>query len=221
VPIRLPDGEPAFDTWRVIPLREFVRLLLDKAAAAVGRPLIVAIDGRSGNGKTTVAARLEAAFPGAATVHTDDVAWWHSRFGWEDLMIGGILEPLHQGDPVSYRPPAWLERSRGGSIVVPASASMVIIEGVGSGRRELAPLTDVMVWVQSDAVEAERRGIGRDGGDEDAVRRWNEWMAEERPFLARDRPWERAAIVVSGTPAVAHDPVTEVVIAGSSGVGPA
>lgn len=220
MPIGLLDGEPAFDTWRVISLREFVRLVLDSAGPTVGRPPVVAIDGRSGSGKTTVAARLEAALPGAATVHTDDVAWCHSRFGWDDLMIGGILEPLHQGDPVSYRPPAWLERSRGGSIAVPARASMAIIEGVGAGRRELAPMIDVVVWVQSDAVEAERRGIRRDGGDEDAVQRWNEWMAEERPFLARDRPWQRAAVVVLGTPAVAHDPVTDVIIAGPSGVGP-
>ena len=28
------------------------------------------------------------------------------------------------------------------------------------------------------------------------------WMAEELPFLAADRPWERAGLVVAGTPPV-------------------
>jgi hypothetical protein len=38
-------------------------------------------------------------------------------------------------------------------------------------------------------------------------------MAEERPFLAADRPWERAGLVVAGTPGLPHDPATELVVA--------
>ena len=39
------------------------------------------------------------------------------------------------------------------------------------------------------------------------------WMAEELPFLAADRPWERAGLVMAGTPPLAHDPSTELVVA--------
>ena len=39
-------------------------------------------------------------------------------------------------------------------------------------------------------------GIARDGGD---VAGWEEWQSEELPFLARDRPWERADVIVAGT----------------------
>jgi hypothetical protein len=39
-----------------------------------------AVDGRSSSGKTTLAARVQAAVAGSAVVHTDDIAWWHSRF---------------------------------------------------------------------------------------------------------------------------------------------
>ena len=38
-------------------------------------------------------------------------------------------------------------------------------------------------------------------------------MAEELPFLAADRPWERARLVVAGTPPLGHDPRTELVVA--------
>lgn len=33
-------------------------------------------------------------------------------------------------------------------------------------------------------------------------------------FLAEDRPWERADLIVSGTPELPHDPSSEVVVAG-------
>jgi hypothetical protein len=49
--------------------------------------------------KTTLAARLQDVVAGSALVHTDDLAWWHSRFGWADLLIGGILAPARPGAP--------------------------------------------------------------------------------------------------------------------------
>jgi len=89
----------------------------------------------------------------------------------------------------------------------------VIVEGVGAGRRELTHLLDAVVWLQSDSVEAERRVILRDAADASAIEDRQAWMAEEIPFLAVDRPWERANVIVAGTTNITHDPVGEVVIA--------
>jgi hypothetical protein len=152
---------------------------------------------------------------GAAVVHTDDIAWWHSRFGWADLLIGGILGPVHRGEQVSFRPPRWAEHGRGGSIDVPASCPLLIIEGVGAGRREAAHLVDALIWVQSDQREAERRGLARIGqpGGSGTARDLREWMAVEEPFLADQRPWERADLIVAGTPQIPTDPLTELVVA--------
>ena len=112
-----------------------------------------------------------------------------------------------------YQPPAWAIRGRTGHIDVSANASVVIIEGVGAARREVTHLLDAVVWVQSDFAEAKRRAILRDGGDAPARERWHAWMTEELPFLAADRPWERATIIVAGTPDIVHDHTREVVIA--------
>src|SRR5947209_5361773 len=98
----------------------------------------------------------------AAVVHSDDVAWAHSRFGWDDLMISGVLRPLRAGRPVHYRRSGWDKNGRTGHLTVAAGLSTVIIEGVGVSRRGLAPLVDVVVWVQSDFAEAKRRGMRRD-----------------------------------------------------------
>ena len=38
-------------------------------------------------------------------------------------------------------------------------------------------------------------------------------MAEERPFLLDDRAWERATVIVAGSPELPHEPTAEVVVA--------
>jgi hypothetical protein len=50
----------------------------------------------------------------------------------------------------SYRPPGWDIHCRRGAIEVPAGARLLILKGVGAGRRELAACFDRLTWVQSD-----------------------------------------------------------------------
>jgi hypothetical protein len=78
------------------------------------RPVVLAVDGRSSSGKTTLAARLRDAVTGSSVVHTDDIAWQHSRFGWADLLIDGILIPARGGHEVAFRPPRWEGHQRAG-----------------------------------------------------------------------------------------------------------
>jgi hypothetical protein len=209
----LGEGEPAAGPWQVVPLDELVRMLRPPDGGPGVRPWVLAVDGRSGSGKTTLAGRIRGVAEASTVVHTDDVAWSQAMFDWADLLAGGVLEPIRRGEPVSYRPPAWSQRQRAGAIEVPHGRELVIIEGAGSARRELMHLIDAVVWVQSDLAEAERRGIERDGGDEAAISFWHLWMAEELPFMADQRPWTRANVIVAGTPRLPHDRANEVVIA--------
>jgi uridine kinase len=207
--VRTGPGEPVAGPWRV-------RRLDDLASSFAGKR-VLAVDGRGGSGKSTLAGRLAARLPGSVVVHTDDVAWNHSRFGWDDLMICGILTPFRAGREVAYQPPAWAPNGRTGEIAVPAETATLIIEGVGASRRDFAGLLDVAIWVQSDYDEARRRGIARDmardGHDQQtALRLWWEWEEEEVPFLVADRPWDRADIIVAASPVLPYDPDTEVAV---------
>jgi hypothetical protein len=152
-----------------------------------------------------------------------DIAWEHSRFGWADLLIDGILTPLRHGRAVSYRPPRWDEHGRAGSLEVPAGCPLLIIEGDGAGRREVTHLIDTLLWVQADEREAAGRNAAR-AADPPAVDLANQaadgapfdddgWMAEEIPFNTDQRTWERADIIVCGTPQIPYSPSTQVVIA--------
>ena len=215
--MQLAPEEPEAGPWRAKRLTVVIETLtgLGTNMRTRERSVVLTVDGRSSSGKTTLAVRVQAAVPGSVVFHTDDIAWWHSRFGWADLLIEGILMPVHRGEPVSFRPPRWAERGRGGSIDVPASCPLLIIEGVGAGRREAAHLVDALIWVQSDQREAERRSLARVGqpGGPTTVRDLRGWMAEEEPFLADQRPWERADLVVAGSPRISVDPVTQLIVA--------
>ena len=233
VGLRLAPEEPEAGPWRAELVSEVasvmtrlgrergagdrpVALAGDRPAVlAVDRPMVLAVDGRSSSGKTTLAARLRDAVPGSAVVHTDDIAWWHSRFGWADPLIEGVLEPARAGRAVAFRPPRWEDRGRLGAIEVPADCSLLIVEGVGAARRESAHLIDVAIWVQADEAETERRNLARVGTPNGSatVQDHLDWMAEEIPFLADQRPWERVDLVVCGTQLIVFDSATELVVA--------
>ena len=209
--MQLSPEEPHFGPWQVAPVQAFVRLL-EGTFPKTGGLKVVAIDGRSASGKTTIAKRLNQAIPASVVVSTDDVAWHHSFFDWTDLLLENVLEPARAGRGVAYRPPAWLERDREGALTVPEGCSVLILEGVGAARRELTHALDTAIWVQSDMAQARVRGIARDGGDA-AIPFWDEWMTAELVFLADQEPWERADFVVIGTPELKHYPTSEVVFA--------
>ncbi len=203
--MELLGGEPAFGPWRAVDASAIIEFVLGGGRWPLGRPLVVAVDGRGGSGKSTLAAALAGTHVGAVVVHTDDVAWHEPFFGWGPLLRDGVLLPLRRGEAVAFRPPAWGRHGRDGWIEVPAGSGLVVVEGVGAAQRSFGDLIDASIWVQSDFVEAERRGIARDvaeglnGGREAAVAFWHEWMSHELTFLSEQRPWERARLVVAGT----------------------
>lgn len=211
--MRVGPGEPQIERWKVIRIAELIERVLGAGSGKPQGPKIIAVDGRSGGGKSTLANQLQRCWAHSTIIHTDDVAWHHSYFGWSELLIDGVLRPVRANQPVDFRPPAWESRGRLGSISVPEGCQVVIVEGVGASRLEVWPWLTASIWIQSDMDEAERRGIARDGGTEEAKRFWMDWMRAENAFLAVQQPWLRAAAIVNGTPTMDYDAEQEVVVA--------
>lgn len=208
--------EPAAGPWRVEPVEAVTDTF---AAAHMGveegpeRPLVIAVDGRTGSGTAAVAQTLRAHVPDSVIVHTEDFAWHPAFFGWAEVMREGVLEPLYRGEAVRYRPLAKDEREDHGVVTIAEGCPAVFIEGVGAARQELMRWIDAVVWVQSDRTPASEEGATtpvRPGGEGHAR---EGWRAEEDRFLADQRPWERADLIVAGGAApLPHDSATELVV---------
>ncbi|GLL02249.1 uridine kinase family protein [Dactylosporangium matsuzakiense] len=211
--MRLHEGEPEATGWQSITVLDAVGRLRAAAPDVAGRPRVIAVDGRGGAGKTMLAERLRRAVPNSAVVHTDDVAWNHAYFDWGGLMAEHILEPLHRGAAVDYRPGAWAAHGRPGSITVPAGADWVWVEGTGIIRRELARWLDASMWLQGDLDEQERLLVDRDGDSAEQQEHIANWLREEVPFLLREQPWAHATMIVAGPPPHGHDPASGLLVA--------
>lgn len=168
------------------------------------RPFVVAIDGRSAAGKSTLTSEITARLPSAAVLHTDDLAWHEPLFQWPHH-LQFVLDEVAVGRGLSWTPPQWAARGRQESIEVPADVDVLLVEGVGSGDARVTG-RDLLLWVESDRRVAEERGIARDmaSGERperaDAEEFWHWWSNGEEEHLALDRPWERADLCVLGTP---------------------
>jgi len=137
----------------MVPVSDMLALVLPRRSRTA--PLLVGIDGRSRSGKSTLAALIARCIQEVVVVHTDDIAWHHSFFGWSDVLIEGVLRPLRRGGlPLSYTPQPWIERGRPGSIVIPGGTEIILVEGVGAGRDQ--------PWTRASAVVSGENPVSSD-----------------------------------------------------------
>ncbi|KNB49905.1 uridine kinase family protein [Streptomyces caatingaensis] len=156
---------------------------------SLGPTRLVAIDGHAGSGKTTFAARLAQALgPGTPVLHLDDLATHDELFAWTDRLTRQVLDPLSRGEPARYRPYDWQTRRFGAPRTLPP-APVVLMEGVGAGRRALRPHLACLLWMELPREDSWDRGQLRDGPDQAEF--WAGWMRAEHAHFAADptRPY--------------------------------
>jgi uridine kinase len=156
---------------------------------------VIAIDGRGGAGKTSLAERLAEELADAQIIHTDDFASWQEPLDWWPRLVEEALEPLSRNQPARFRRTDWEEKGRElwGEV---KPAEFVILEGVSASREAFRPYLTYSIWIEAPRELRLRRGLERDG--EDARAQWEEWMAEEDDYVAREFPAERADLVLRG-----------------------
>ena len=103
--VALQPGEPPATEWWATDRGTLVRYLLSLREVPPGRPRIIAIDGRGGSGRTTLAALLQRVIPKTGVLHTDDMAWNEPLFQWDHVLIDA-LEQLHATGAITMTPPA-------------------------------------------------------------------------------------------------------------------
>ncbi|MGW0964529.1 uridine kinase family protein [Streptomyces gelaticus] len=179
---------------------------------------LIAVDGHAGSGKSTFTGRLAAALGDAPVLHLDDMATHESFFTWVDRLREQVLGPLERGECARYAPYDWTARSFGAPRAL-EPAPVVLIEGVGAGRRALRPALARLLWMDLVAAESWERGRRRDGPALSGF--WDGWTAAEaehfsadpsRPHadtLVRQLPVGYALLKGPATAAGTNHPVTE------------
>ncbi|MEU9480064.1 hypothetical protein [Streptomyces sp. NPDC048191] len=164
---------------------------------SLGPVRLIGVDGHAGSGKSTFAGRLAAALGGAPVLHLDDIASHEQLFEWTGRLATQVIHPLARGESALYTPYDWRGRTFGAPRPLPA-APVVVIEGVGAGRRALRPHLALLLWMELPREESWTRGRLRDGAEQREF--WEGWVEAEHAHFTRDPSRPHADLLVRQTP---------------------
>ena len=204
-----------------------ISLLAAALAQQPTKPLVLALDGRCGSGKTTLANTLARQFPASITLHTDDFYLPPAQRirGWEktpcanmdlDRLRDEALRPAYEGQAVQYRAYSCREgaylparelvsfRCRSASACsayLPArelaAQPLVILEGSYSHHPLLTGYETLRVFLTCAKEEQTRRLQAREG--ERYANFAARWMPLEEGYFAQYHIAETADFVVDTT----------------------
>ncbi len=169
-----------------------VRLL--EGPARAGKTRVIAIDGRSGAGKSSLAALLGDEL-GVPVVALEDLyGGWDGLERGIDLLVAEVLEPLRAGKAARVPRYDWVTREWGTPWVL-EPPEVLIAEGVGAGARRAAAYASMLIWIEEPAPVRKKRALDRDGPT--FIPYWDMWAAQEEAMLAREHTTERADLVIA------------------------
>lgn len=182
-------------------------LLAAALAQKPTKPLVLALDGRCGSGKTTLADALARQFPASIVLRTDDFYLPPAQrsCGWEKAPCANMdlarlrdeaVRPAYAGQPVLYR--AYSCRAGAYQPVQELAAQpLVILEGSYSHHPLLAGYETLRVFITCTKEEQARRLQEREGERyADFAARW---VPLEEGYFAQYRIEETADFVVDTT----------------------
>jgi len=202
------------------PATDVLARCVDLVAAAsprCGGTVVVAVDGPSGAGKTTLTRELRRRLDGPPVIHLDAVyPGWDGLAQTPAIVHDRVLAPLARGERAAYQRFDW-EADRFAEEHVVPPAPLLVVEGCGAGAWPGFGYMSVLIWVEASLDDRFARAMARDG--ETYRPNWERWAASERELFARDRTRERADLVVDTSGSVV-DPSGSVVDPSGSVVDP-
>ena len=182
-------------------------LLTAALAQQPTKPLVLALDGRCGSGKTNLAEALTRQFPDSVILHTDDFYLPAAQRapGWEQTPCANMdlarlrdeaLRPAYAGQPVPYRAYSCREGAYQPAKELPAQP-LVILEGSYSHHPLLTCYETLRVFITCSKEEQARRLQEREGEHyADFAARW---VPLEEEYFAQYRIEETADFVIDTT----------------------
>lgn len=172
-----------------------IAVVSQRAAAKGPGIFIVAIDGRSGAGKSSLAVTLSRELSAPVVALEDLYGGWDGLERGIDLLVSEVLQPLRAGRAARVPRYDWIARDWGEACVL-EPPEVLIVEGVGAGARRAAAYASTLIWVEEPEPVRKRRALDRDGGTYTPY--WDMWAAQEDALLSREHTPDRADLVITG-----------------------
>ncbi|CAB4938159.1 unannotated protein [freshwater metagenome] len=164
-------------------------------SARCGQTAVIAVDGRAGSGKTTLASAVAGALA-APMVSMDSL-----YPGWDGLAEGiallesEVLQPLSRGEEASVPVYDW-HRGDWGLARLLTPPAILVVEGVGCGARSSSTHLSALVWLECDEAVRHSRALSRAADGAAFAVEWERWAAQEESLLKLDPIFLRADLVV-------------------------
>lgn len=171
--------------------------LAESAGPRCGATTVIAVDGHSGAGKTSLAAALVAALPEVGAVHLERIyPGWDGLAETPALLATTVLEPIRRTGRAAYETWDW-GRGAWGSRERVGPCRVLVVEGCGASVGPARPYASVTVFLDADPSTRRDRAIARDG--ETYRPHWERWAAQEDDVFTRDRTRVRADLLIDTT----------------------
>lgn len=158
------------------------------------KPILIAIEGFGGSGKSTFARSLRDSIKDAYIVNIDDflikekltdpsqdkVAFDRNRLEKQ------VLLPAKSGEVIAYQKLIWDTNTLSENITVP-EVIYLIVEGISSYHPDIAHYYDYKIWIDAPMEIAMQRGRARDGDNEN-TENWDLWAENDLKYQQRYHP---------------------------------
>lgn len=165
------------------------------------RPVLIAIEGFGGSGKTTFANNLADILGDVYVINIDDFivkekltesSWDQGAFDRARLEEE-VLAPITAGRSATFRKLIWATNELSAPVSVP-NTKYLIVEGISSYHPKIARYYTYKIWVDTPMEVAKERGHARDGSNENAVH-WDLWAANDLAYQDKHHPEEQADFI--------------------------
>jgi uridine kinase len=163
-------------------------------------PLLIAIDGVGGSGKTSLAKYLQNKLKNCFIVQLDD--FYSPKIKASDILRikDQVILPLKNKKEGKFQIYDWkTDKLSDWQTIKPEGK--IIIEGVYAMDKQIISYYDVKIWIEYPPELGFKRGVSRDitGDGVDNSEKWiKDWMPLEKQYIIDQNPKSKADYIIDG-----------------------